>query len=63
MEIAASGSVGGPITPGPASCMAPYPNRVTVTSPNGQLPPGRGEDVLIRVPFVSGGLSLAILAG
>src|SRR4051794_32485681 len=36
--IAASRSAGGPITCGPASCMAPYPIRWTDRSPSGNEP-------------------------
>src|ERR1700740_1291666 len=39
--IASARSAGGPKTPGPASCMAPYPMRVTVrSSPIVNVPPG-----------------------
>src|SRR5690606_15296202 len=37
---APSWSAGGPITPGPANCIAPYPNFVTVKPPDVQVPPG-----------------------
>src|SRR6266436_10417829 len=35
--IAASGSLGGPHTPGPASCIAPYPIRLTVNDVPGKV--------------------------
>src|SRR5690606_8126120 len=47
---APSRSAGGPITPGPASCMAPYPNRVTVSPPIVQVPPGRVV-VVVSMPM------------
>src|ERR1700724_3518556 len=34
---AASGSLGGPHTPGPASCIAPYPIRLTVSDVPGKV--------------------------
>ena len=39
--MAASRSAGGPKTPGPANCIAPYPMRVTVkSSAKVNVPPG-----------------------
>src|SRR6185312_124672 len=35
-----SRSAGGPNTPGPASCIAPNPTRLTVRSPSWYAPPG-----------------------
>src|SRR3984957_11399763 len=35
---AASRSFGGPNTPGPASCIAPYPTRFTVRAPSANAP-------------------------
>src|SRR3954452_8050093 len=46
---AASRSSGGPITCGPASCMAPYPIRFTVRSPSWYWP-DRSAVVVVMVP-------------
>src|SRR3954454_5734358 len=47
--IAASRSSGGPITCGPASCMAPYPMRWTERSPRGKEPDFSAVNVMPRL--------------
>src|SRR3954451_11804896 len=47
--IAASRSAGGPITCGPASCMAPYPMRWTERSPRGEEPDFSAVNVMPRL--------------
>src|SRR5579875_1225450 len=49
-RIASSRSLGGPNTCGPASCMAPYPTRVSSKSPTGYRPPG--SPWLVMNPFL-----------
>jgi hypothetical protein len=50
--MAASRSLGGPKTPGPASCIAPYPTRVTVRSSDTvNVPPGSVFTVM-RIPLL-----------
>ena len=39
--MAPSWSAGGPMTPGPVNCMAPYPKRGIVRPESVQVPPGR----------------------
>src|SRR3954466_7171772 len=52
---APSWSAGGPKTCGPASCMAPYPTRVTVRSPIVQVPPGSDVVEVVMPPLCVAG--------